>query len=305
MSNFNLDNAGAGFDLEDGDDSLEAMMSEAGSGVEDVGEGDVSALFGDTPVAEPSAEDAPTADTFEVPVAEEAPREAAPSPVEEPWTPTPEPSVEDEIAPVEPAPALTPAAPQETPTSFVPVPEEAFTPIPEPIPSFESPAVNSAPVPQETARQSKIHIPSLAEDLARVRQVIRVVDAYRALSQEERVVATQFVAAGGEIPEDESTFVQLVMNVDPMLAKTMNALREAKTLDDVERSFYIIELEDTVLYSLGSLVEVFMENPLDGTQGKRHFARSLVRAIDALDSKSMGFVAATDSVLAASAHQEV
>lgn len=177
-------------------------------------------------------------------------------------------------------------------------PVENFTEVRETVETPAPVVVEETPVHSSSSYAApKMRVPSLADDLHRVRQVVNILDAYRGLSSEEKSVAGQFVTAGGDV-ESESDFIVKVINADPMLSKTMKLLTEAKALDDVERSFFIIELDNDVLYSLGSLVSVFVEIE-DDNSARNRYARNLVRSIEQLDSKAMGFVSATEKVLSA------
>lgn len=144
--------------------------------------------------------------------------------------------------------------------------------------------------------QGRIKIPTEADDLAQVALVIRIVDAYRELTAEEKSVSSQFITGGEEVT-DESTYVVKVLNVDPMLSLTMETLISAKNQDPVERAFFVIDLSDKLFYSLGQLVSVFSDEDFSKREARSQYARRLVKCIEALDAKSMGFVEATQSVL--------
>lgn len=171
-------------------------------------------------------------------------------------------------------------------------------PAPEPEP------VRFEPEPKQQVQESspripKVHVPSMEDDRNRVSQIVRIVDAYRRLNSEEKGVVSQFIT-GGEVIDDETDFIIRTVNVDKSLAVTMKALKDAKNVDPVERAFFVIELNDKTFYSLGDLVAVFTGEDINKRTTKTVYARELVKQIDMLDSKSMNFVEATESVLSAS-----
>jgi hypothetical protein len=176
----------------------------------------------------------------------------------------------------------------------------APTPAPAAVPAYSAPS-HAAPRTETrpTDTRKRINIPSEAEEILLAGKVIRILDAYRKLSSEVKTVASQFITNGAEVIEDEATLVIKVINVDPMLSTTMRSLREAKALDPVERVFYVIELDDEVLHSLGGLVSVFNGTTIDDSLSKVNYARTLVREIDNLDSRAVNYVESTESILAA------
>lgn len=181
------------------------------------------------------------------------------------------------------------------------VPEPAVTPNTEPEPAREpekkpEPAPKASPEPKPSA--PRISIPSTADEIENVTVIITVLDAYRKLSREEKKVVSQFINNGDEITK-EAEFVITAMSVDPMVSRTMEALKEAKNQEAVDRAFYVMDLDDNLLYSLGSFVAVFTNEEGDRHGSRSVYARELVRGIEKLDPKAMQYVNATEGVLRA------
>lgn len=167
----------------------------------------------------------------------------------------------------------------------------------EPTPAVQEPI---APAPTPVSQKPALHIPTMEDDTEHVERIIRVLDATRKLNREERSVASQFITGGEESPTEAALVINAI-NVDPMLKATMESLREAKEQEAVDRAFYIMDLSDSLLYSLGSLVSVFTNSEADRHGSRSDYARALVRSIEVLDPKAMGFVTATEGILRAAA----
>lgn len=284
MSTFGLDNAGSGFNIED-DEDLESMLGRAASASEDDGEL--------TPL---NQGDAPDFDelSVEVPAAPNAPQvtefsDLTDAPVE--------------AYDVDPAPVEEEFGQEPAPVAVVPEP----TPEPEPVPAVVEPepaAVPAPPVPPTPAR-ARVHVPSEAEQVEDTARVIRILDVYRQLSNEEKAVALQFVTDGALSKAEDAVLVVKVLNADPMLAATMRALREAYECEAVERAFYAMALDTKTLHSLGSLVSVFSGQDYDESLPNLAYSRAVVAAIAGLGEREISFVKATESVLAAAENDTV
>lgn len=150
-------------------------------------------------------------------------------------------------------------------------------------------------------KRPRVIMPNIEDSINNVNQIINILDAYRKLTDNEKNVAGQFIT-GGEVVSSESEFIVKVINVDRMLPITMKALGEAKHRDPVERAFYVIELDNDILYNLGSLVSVFMPEGQEPkpSNSNTQYAREVVRCIDALSSEDMRYIEATELVLRAS-----
>ena len=86
------------------------------------------------------------------------------------------------------------------------------------------------------------------------------------------------------------------INADELTFKTMEALKEAKALDPVERAFYILELDASVRNSLGQLCLAFTEAEITA-KDMFGFSKALVSIIEGLEPDVIAFVKATESVL--------
>lgn len=281
---FNIDNEGSGFALEAGQD-LNSLLSAAKGG--EAAEDNIATdwLFeegGQPPVEErePTPEPVPTP-SFEESSSEETAEDSTDFEVNEP---TYEPTAVQEAVPetYSEEPVQIEARPEES------VVEEENTPFV---------AVATAPE-REEYKKPQVNIPSAKDELARVKQVVRVLNAYRDLNGDEQETVSQFVT-NGEIIKDEAQFIVAVLNADHMLGKAMTALKEAKDLEAVDRAFYVIELSENLIYYLGNLIAVFTEEEIDRRQPRGQYAKALVRSVEKLDAKSMNYVHATASVLEA------
>lgn len=285
MSEFdNLDNAGSGFVLDDGED-LSYLLSEAESHEEDDNER-TDIYFQDS--EQPSS--------AQPPAKEEESNEPAPQV-------TSENVVEEESVIVEPEPVVEPVAYDDPePVQEHPETQEVYEPEPvhnEPREHSWADSVDPVPTPQvnETYETPRVSVPKNAS-VEQVAQIIRILDAYRQLNSEEKTVASQFITVG-ETLDNEEEFVVSVLNVDPMLTKTMKALKEAKDRDPVDRAFFVVDLERNLLKNLGNLVSVFTGDEISNDQSHNQYSRQVVKNIEQLDNKDMSFVSATETVLTA------
>lgn len=292
---FEIDNSGSGFDL--GDEDLEKLMEEARAG-EDPGEDeDTSQYFRPEPLEE-YGEESTTAEVGESQEDDSQVRV----------------DFEDDFSDLDAE--LTDDNNTGSPTGGLVEDPEDYVSTPERVEEdteSEPSVVDSELIdPVSDTSESEVVEDSLAEDAeiastavgatlvdaALVGRVLRIIDEYRKLKPEEQKVVSQFLNEGVVI-EDESELVVAVLNVDPLLTKIMRALREGRELDPVDRAFYIIDLEDDVLRSLGSLMSVFGHEEISEELPHSKYAREVVNGIDSLGNDAMGLVNATEAVLSA------
>lgn len=320
MSNdFNLDNEGSGFNLDD-DSDIDAMMNQASQGEDDRENGseisgpgtpgghalnlDDLQDHGDseqdqhisTPAMEVTRDHveeqhqviAPEPEQHVVPVEEEHdPMASFGATMLPPEEPEPEATVEPEPAP--------------EPIFVAPEPEPAPMPEQQPESTPVQPTVESREeVPMEaTSRpRNQIHVPSGADELKRIHLIVGILDACRSLNSTDREIVGKFLAQDDEANLSEDELVYSVLTSSPSVRTGIRQIKEAKALVDVERAFYVIELRDTDLYNMGQLISIFSEEEPDRNASRTQYARQLVRCVDQLDATLMQYVEAIQSVLA-------
>lgn len=273
MAEYGLDNAGSGFDTTD--DELDSMFAEA-MGHEEKDEKDDEAdaiLFGDG--------------------VKNTPKPAVPAPIvsqdDEPI------EAVDHNAPIaekvsEPVPPVVEAS---EPEVQEPTPEAAQRPAAE-----STGAVGSTTTPVATKGRQKAF--SSVEQISRI---IKVVDALRKLSNDEREVVSQFLT-GGEVLTQEPEMVDKVLTVDPSLLTSMVNLKSAKGMETVDRVFFVIDLSHDDMRHLGQLVNVFVDNPIDENLRSNGYAREIVKIVDVLESSEMKYIEACEQVLSIAAEGE-
>lgn len=126
--------------------------------------------------------------------------------------------------------------------------------------------------------------------------ILHISDAYRNLTESERKVSSQLFNDGKALTE-EAEYVYHAMNVDSSIPNVMTTLVSAKQLDDIELAFFLVDLDEELLFSVGSLVEFFTGVEMDETLPKTRYARKLVGAIKEMNDEAMNYVTATESVL--------
>lgn len=131
-----------------------------------------------------------------------------------------------------------------------------------------------------------------------VEKVIKVIDAYRKLNDEEQTVARHFIAGSDTNKEDEALVVFKALETDPVKTRTFTILKKAKSYDQVERAFFLMGLDENSLSNLKNLVGSFNDDKSLNTDDKIELSRNLVKNIDTLDSSIIRYVEATESVLA-------
>lgn len=169
-------------------------------------------------------------------------------------------------------------------------------PVQEPV--VQTPAEYTAPLSNTPGR---LHIPSEEERISEITRIIAVLDAYRKLTNDEKGVAVQFITGSNITEAPEGVVVSRALGLDKQTAITMNCLLEAWELEPVDLAFYVINLDEETLVSMGKLLAVFRENVPDKTPSisSIEYARVLVDCIAGLGEHEMGFIKSTGSVLAA------
>lgn len=166
----------------------------------------------------------------------------------------------------------------------------------------ESPTVNE---PSSSASSTKpgIHFKRESDQIADADRVIRVLDAYRALTASEKSVAAQFVLNSTDVDtSNEPEIVVKVINSDAMLGITMKNIREmASEKDRVERVFTVLRLPDDQLDSLGDIIQSVSDSKFETTlrSDRIGFAKEVEAAIDSLENDIVSYISATEGVLAA------
>lgn len=317
------DNAGTGFASfdDDGPSDLDSLLAGAALGEEEDDQETASYFTDADPSVFTSKSDGfdQASSTYQSSAPREEPKPAAPAPAltiedEEDYDdlPVQEPAYVAPVSveavyvepvyttPVETQPTYTaPVEPQPTRSESLGKRSWERDPNPLVIPSTSVQQPFAEPKPADARSSRRINIPTEADEISLAGKVIRIIDAYRKLNQEVRSVASQFITGGSEIINDEATLAIKVINADPMLSVTMKALREAKDLDPVERVFFVIDLEEDVLHSLGGLVGVFVGKTFDDTLDKIKYSRVVVSEIGELDERAINYVESTESILAA------
>lgn len=275
---FTMSDEGA-FDFGGGTDDLDALLANAADGSEE--SEDSSRYFEQSPEPVEEVQPQPEPQRFqrhEAPVVREEPtheRFTSPQYSYEP--------VEDVVE--EPVLEPEPVVPEPEPY----VPEPVYTPAPEPVEFHE---------PVQEYRNDDVPAVPVNDSIGHIASIIRVVDAYRSLPADKKEVASKFIL-GNRIAQDEAEFVSAVLGVDPMLSLTMSTLTEASGMEPVERAFFVIDLDEALMYSVGDLMPAFGKDSIEQNQPKSQYARKLVRIIESLDPAAMEHVAATAKVLKA------
>lgn len=312
MNDFNVtENAGSGFDLDDSED-LESMFGKAAGASED--SGDLTGLSSEdlnrsqrTQMHEDDDVSAPPASPAPAVQAEPEPESGQDSDELE--------TIISEIEHIqgEAAEHATPAAVPANDANVVASDhvviddslekEIAIDPAPQPteLPKDGEKLLddNMSPNASTSSTSKRVKVPSEAEQIESVERIIRILDAYRNLTAEEKSVAIQFVTDGELDSAEDEVVVVKVMNADPLLTKTMLALEKAYELDAVERAFFAVSLDSKTLHALGGLVSVFSSVDYDENQSNIDYSRQVVADITKLDEREIGFVKATGRVLAA------
>ena len=166
----------------------------------------------------------------------------------------------------------------------------------------ESPTVNESSSSASSVKPG-IHFKRESDQIADADRVIRVLDAYRALTAIEKSVAAQFVLNSTDVDtSNEPEIVVKVINSDAMLGITMKNIREmASEKDRVERVFMVLRLPDDQLDSLGEIIQSVSDSKFETTlrSDRIGFAKDVEAAIDSLENDIVSYISATEGVLAA------
>lgn len=166
----------------------------------------------------------------------------------------------------------------------------------------ESPTVNESSSSASSVKPG-IHFKRESDQIADADRVIRVLDAYRALTAIEKSVAAQFVLNSTDVDtSNEPEIIVKVINSDAMLGITMKNIREmASEKDRVERAFMVLRLPDDQLDSLGEIIQSVSDSKFETTlrSDRIGFAKEVEAAIDSLENDIVSYISATEGVLAA------
>lgn len=151
---------------------------------------------------------------------------------------------------------------------------------------------HESPVERKLTMKTETHF------INETQRIINVLDTYRGLSQTVRSMVIQFIDV--ENVDDEAKVVVRALNADPMLGKTMEALRDsASERERVERVFYILRLSNDVLHSLGNLVTALTGKNFTDNADQLTYAKELEESINGLDKQIIEYIVATQNVLKA------
>lgn len=190
-------------------------------------------------------------------------------------------------------PTASPNTPVPPPVPVTPV----VTPEPTPTPVAQTPST-----PQSTPLVTLTNTPVKTSDKDDIATIIRVVDAFRTLSITEQKQTAAFLSNSSRECSDAEV-VQHVFNVDPMINDVMKHLTEAKKLEPVDRAFYIMDMNDQFMRTMGRLVETFYDNSLEWPENRTQYARILVQYIEDINNDSMRLISQIEKVLAAKQQQ--
>lgn len=300
---FGIDNAGQGFDFDDGDETdLDTLLDISNQGAEEEDDDDSVLFFNNEKAKEETRKSSKEPQSkFEEEESEEEDLEIyidespSESKTEEVITETySEPETEEIVTPdsYETSSYQQEAETVEEPEIVPEFREEAPAPPQEPVERYE-----------QAPNIRRVTIKSEAEEVGEISKIIKVLDTYRKLNSDIKNVVAQFVDC--EDMNDESTLVVKVLRADPMLSQTMAALRDSASQNDrVERVFYILRLGEKLLYNLGSLVETLQEENIKNKEDKIEYSKNVEEAINNLDKKIIDYVSATQSVLSAAEDEE-
>ena len=150
----------------------------------------------------------------------------------------------------------------------------------------------------ESSVERKLTMKTETHFINETQRIINVLDTYRGLNQTVRSMVIQFIDV--ENVDDEAKVVVRALNADPMLGKTMEALRDsASERERVERVFYILRLSNDVLRSLGNLVTALTGKNFTDNADQLTYAKELEESINGLDKQIIEYIVATQNVLKA------
>lgn len=139
---------------------------------------------------------------------------------------------------------------------------------------------------------------SKRDDIELADVVIKLYKAIKKLTDEERMIAAQFISSEEGIADDYARFAIAAINADKMLTPTLSAITQAKEFSSVDRAFYVMGLDEDLLQSVGGLAEVLSESDIEDTiENKIGYSREVVGIVDELSEEAMSYVKATESVI--------
>ncbi len=233
-----------------------------------------------------------------------------PEPEPEP-APEPEPEVEPYLAPQpepEPEPAPEPEPVVQPETRFRPSPQTAppRQPAPSPwtagVPETKPELSITAPIPATPPSAGlDSSYDTAAPDTQTVRQVLRVLDAWRNLPDDNhRTVVARFVF-GDANPDvgDEAEVVSKLLRIDPARIVPMRRLADLVAMpDDVTRVFALLKMSEPDVHNVGRFVSALNGTQIPPDSGQIDYVQRLLSAItDGLDSDMMDEAGAALAVL--------
>lgn len=129
-----------------------------------------------------------------------------------------------------------------------------------------------------------------------IEEVVKILDAYRSLEDDEREFAGRFM--GLDVDTPESSVVSAVLNADELLFEVFPALLEAKEQDDTEMAFYVVSRRRDVLEGMSFVAAQYLdEDPADNKAEKVSYAREIVTQIKQLDERALRLIRAANSLV--------
>lgn len=129
-----------------------------------------------------------------------------------------------------------------------------------------------------------------------IEEVVKILDAYRSLEDDEREFAGRFM--GLEVDTPESSVVSAVLNADQLLFEVFPALLEAKEQDDTEMAFYVVSRRRDVLEGMSFVAAQYLDDdPADNKAEKVSYAREIVTQIKQLDERALRLIRAANSLV--------
>lgn len=183
---------------------------------------------------------------------------------------------------------------EETPATEEPAVDEAEAERAEPV-AADSHETQEQLSSTEASAPAKRRFPSINDNKDYIARVVKVLDTYRALNDDSKEITSVLLSA-----ESEHELIYAALNADDLLLETLTALSESKTLEPVERAFYLLSLEKKVLTSVGELTMGFVDddNSLEGLSSL-DYAKQLVFAIESLDREVVTCIGDAKAVIAA------
>lgn len=134
--------------------------------------------------------------------------------------------------------------------------------------------------------------------LETLEETIKVLDAYRALEDDEAQFSGLFIGLNPEASEAE--VVSTVMNADPLLLEVFSSIKEAKNYDDTEVAFYVVGLKWEVLEGISYVASQYLDTEVaeQGDKSKIPYAREVVAQIKKLDTKALRLVDSAEALIA-------